>query len=178
MAGKGGGIPRPVLAVVAFLLLARIFASMDSDLLEDFPFFAAVAAFVLFRVLSSRTGNQKRGPVPTPMPETTADQPPKDLGFKIPPLRGAPKTVQEEAQTQAQISDEDLDTLRRDSYERHLEEKKAREQKMEEERLRREHQKREVQAARPEAWNFSPGALRNAVILSEILAPPKALRRK
>jgi hypothetical protein len=68
--------------------------------------------------------------------------------------------------------------LRRDSYERHLAEKQAREEKMEQERLRREHQKRESKTAEREAWSFSPDTLRNAVIWSEIMAPPKALRRR
>ena len=112
--------------------------------------------------------------MPRPVPEPTAQEPPKDLGFKIPPLRGAPK----DTQTEAQPSDEELDILRRESYERHLAEKQAREEKMEQERLGREHQKREEQAACPAAWQFSPDMLKNAVVLSEILAPPKALKRR
>ena len=174
MAGKGGGIPWPVLAVIAFLLLTRIFDAVDPDLLEDFPFFAVIAAFVLFRVLSSQSGKKNRGPVPAPMPEQTTERPPKDLGFKIPPLRGAPKTVQTET---GKVEDE-AELLRQQTLQRQLEEKKARERQMEEERLRREHQKRETQAARQETWQFSSDALRNAVILSEILAPPKSLRKK
>ena len=168
----------PVLAVVVVLILSRVAAAMDEGIAEDFPLFAAIAAFILFRVVTARNEAKRRGPIPTPMPEPSAQELPKDLGFKIPPLRGAPKDVQTEVQAEAQISDEDLDVLRRDSYERHLEEKKAREQQMEEERLRREHQKREAQTERAETWQFSPNALRNAVILSEILAPPKALRKR
>ena len=38
--------------------------------------------------------------------------------------------------------------------------------------------KREEQAACPAAWQFSPDMLKNAVVLSEILAPPKALKRR
>ena len=129
-------------------------------------------AFILFRVLSSGKEAKRRGPVPMPMPapETKAEKIQKELGFKIPTLRNAPKA--------AQPDDEELDALRRDSYERHLAEKKAREEKMEQERLRREHQKRETKTTDREAWRFSPDALRNAVIWSEIMAPPKALRRR
>lgn len=174
MAGKRGGFPLPVIAVVVVLILSRVAAAMDEGFAEDFPLFAAIAAFILFRVIMSRNESKRRGPIPTPMPEPTAQKPPKDLGFEIPPLRGAPKDVQAEAQP----SDEELDVLRRESYERHLAEKQAREEKMEQERLGREHQKRETPTEQAEAWQFSPNALRNAVILSEILAPPKALRRK
>ena len=51
-------------------------------------------------------------------------------------------------------------------------------QKMEEERLLREHQMRETQKAASETLRFSPDALRNAVIWSEIIAPPKARRKR
>lgn len=179
MAGRGG-FPFPVLAVVAVILLSRVLSEMDfdSDFLEDLPFLLAVGAFVLFRVFSSGKEAKRRGPVPTPMPtptqETKAETIKRELGFKIPTLRNAPKT----AQPQEETTDEELDALRRDSYERHLAEKQAREEKMEQERLRREHQKRETKAAEREAWSFSPDALRNAVIWSEIMAPPKALRRR
>ena len=179
MAGRGG-FPFPVLAVFAVILLSRVLSEMDfdSDFLEDLPFLLAVGAFVLFRVFSSGKEAKRRGPVPTPMPtptqETKAETIKRELGFKIPTLRNAPKA----AQPQAEPTDEELDALRRDSYERHLAEKQAREEKMEQERLRREHQKRETKAAEREAWSFSPDALRNAVIWSEIMAPPKALRRR
>jgi len=168
------------LAVFAVILLSRVLSEMDfdSDFLEDLPFLLAVGAFILFRVFSSGKEAKRRGPVPTPMPtptqETKAETIKRELGFKIPTLRNAPKT----AQPQAETTDEELDALRRDSYERHLAEKQAREEKMEQERLRREHQKRETKTAEREAWSFSPDALRNAVIWSEIMAPPKALRRR
>ena len=174
MAGKRGGFPLPVIAVVVVLILSRVAAAMDEGIAEDFPLFAAIAAFILFRVITARNEAKRRGPIPTPMPEPASQKTPNDLGFEITPLRGAPKDVQAEAQP----SDEELDVLRRESYERHLAEKQAREEKMEQERLGREHQKRETPTEQAETWQFSPNVLRNAVILSEILAPPKALRRK
>ena len=176
MAGKGS-FPKPLVYFFVGLILLNLLSGLasDPDFAEDFPLFAAIGAFLLFRFFTSRNGN-RRGPVPMPrpVPEPTAQEPPKDLGFKIPPLRGAPK----DTQTEAQPSDEELDILRRESYERHLAEKQAREEKMEQERLGREHQKREEPAARPAAWQFSPDMLKNAVVLSEILAPPKALRKR
>lgn len=176
MAGKRG-FPKPFVYFFVGLILLNLLSRLaeDPDFVEDFPLFAAIGAFLLFRFFASRSGD-RRGPVPipTPMPEPTAQKQPKDLGFKIPPLRGAPK----DAQAEAQPSDEELDVLRRESYERHLAEKQAREEKMEQERLGREHQKRETPTERAETWQFSPSALRNAVILSEILAPPKALRKR
>ena len=111
-----------------------------------------------------------------PVPEAPTEQP-KDLGFKIPTLKGAPKDARTEEQ-EAQEVEEDLDALRRESYERHLAEKQEREQKMEEERLKREHQTREIQTTALDAGRFSSDGLRSAVIWSEVLAPPKALRRR
>ena len=173
MAGKGG-FPRPIVYFFVGVILLNLLSSLAEDpgFAEDLPFFLVVGGFILFRIISSRNEN-KRSPVPMPVPEAPTEQP-KDLGFKIPPLRGAPK----DTQTEAQPSDEELDILRRESYERHLAEKQAREEKMEQERLGREHQKREEQAACPAAWQFSPDMLKNAVVLSEILAPPKALRKR
>ena len=46
------------------------------------------------------------------------------------------------------------------------------------ERLKREHQTREIQTAALDARRFSSDGLRSAVIWSEVLAPPKALRRR
>ena len=148
--------------------------------MEDLPFFAAVGAFILFRIFSSQTDKKRRGPVPMPMPEPETQGKKRDLGFKIPPLKGAPKTAQTEAQAAqtAEEDDEALDALRRDSYERHLAEKQEREKRMEEERLVRERQRREVRAAESNAGRFSPDMLRNAVVWSEIIAPPKALRKR
>ncbi len=178
MAGRGG-FPRPIVYFFVGLILLNVLSRLasDSDFAEDLPFFLAIGAFILFRVFSSQS-EKKRGPVPMPrpMPETQTEQP-KDLGSKIPTLKGAPRDAQAEAQ-EAQKADEDLDALRRDSYERHLAAKQEREQKMEEERLRREHQTRAIQTATPDARRFSPDALRNAVIWSEIIAPPKALRKR
>ena len=180
-----GRFPLPLLFFAAALFLFRVLSQLDldEDILEDLPFLSAVAAFVLFRVFSSRTETKRRGPVPRPMPvpmpapEPTAEPQPKDLGFKIPPLKGAPKDAQAEAQ-EARNADEELDVLRRESYERHMAEKQAREEKKEQERLRREHREREMQTAKPETLSFSPDALRNAVIWSEVLGKPKALRKQ
>ena len=131
MAGNGG-FPKPLVYFFVGLILLNLLSGLasDPDFAEDFPLFAAIGAFLLFRFFTSRNGN-RRGPVPMPrpVPEPTAQEPPKDLGFKIPPLRGAPK----DTQTEAQPSDEELDILRRESYERHLAEKQAREEKMEQE---------------------------------------------
>lgn len=179
MAGKGG-FPRPIVYFFVGLILLNLLSNLvsDPDFAEDLPFFMVIGGFILFQILTSRS-EKKRGPVPAPMPRPMPEVPteqPKDLGFKIPPLKGAPKDAQTEAQ-EAQKAEEDLDALRRESYERHLAEKQAREEKKEQERLRREHQAREIKTATPEEWRFSPDALRNAVIWSEIMAPPKARRR-
>ena len=176
MAGKGG-FPKPLVYFFVGLVLLNLLSGLasDPDFAEDFPLFAAIGAFLLFRFFISRSGNRREpAPMPRPVPEPTAQEPPKDLGFKIPPLRGAPKKPQAEAQP----SDEELDILRRESYERHLAEKQEREKRMEEERLARERQRREVQAAESNAGQFSPDMLRNAMIWSEILAKPKALRKR
>lgn len=185
---KGKGETSPVGIFIVGLFLLHWFSSVFGwdyfeDFFEDFPLFPLMFGFVLFRLFSVLTGKNKRGPVPMPTPEPTAErpaeEPPKDLGFEIPPLRGAPKEAQAEAQEtqEAEEDDEALDALRRDSYERHLAEKQERERKMEEERLRREHQMRETQTT-TDARRFSPDALRNAIIWSEILGKPKALRRR
>lgn len=178
MAGRGS-FPFPIAAVFAVIILSRVLSEMDidSELLEDLPFLLAIGAFVLFRVFSSGKEAKRHGPVPTPVPtptqETKAETIKRELGFKIPTLRNAPKAAQPEAAT----SDEELDVLRRESYERHLAEKQAREEKMEQERLRRERQTDAARAAESEPPSFAPDALRNAILWSEIIAPPKALRK-
>lgn len=176
MAGKGG-FPRPIVYFFVGVILLNLLSSLAEDpgFAEDLPFFLVVGGFILFRIISSRNEN-KRSPVPMPVPEAPTEQP-KDLGFKIPTLKGAPKDARTEEQ-EAQEVEEDLDALRRESYERHLAEKQEREQKMEEERLKREHQTREIQTAASDARRFSSDGLRSAVIWSEVLAPPKALRRR
>lgn len=172
------GIPLPIVIVgILFLLQFLSGLDMDADFLEDVPFFAAIGAFILFRILSSQVEQKKRGPVPMPMPEPTPREKPRDIGFKIPPLKGAPKPEDTDTQ-EAQEDDEALDVWRRESYERHLAEKQERERRMEEERLAREHQKRETQQAEPTDRRLSPDALRRAVIWSEILGKPKALMRR
>lgn len=180
MAGKGG-FPRPIVYFFVGLILLNLLSNLvsDPDFAEDLPFFMVIGGFILFQILTSRS-EKKRGPVPAPMPRPMPEVPteqPKDLGFKIPPLKGAPKDARTEEQ-EAQEVEEDLDALRRESYERHLAEKQEREQKMEEERLKREHQTREIQTAASDARRFSSDGLRSAVIWSEVLAPPKALRRR
>ena len=176
------GIPLPVI-IVAVLFLLQFLSSMewDAELLEDLPFFAAIVAFILFRVVMERGEVKRRGPVPMPMPmpvpETETEEQPKDLGFEIPPLKGAPQEATEEAAVDTS-ADEGEELRRRHSLQRHMAEKQAREQKMEEERLAREHQKRETKAAASQSLRISPDALRNAVIWSEIFAPPKALRKR
>ena len=180
------GIPLPVV-IVAVLFLLQFLSSMewDAELLEDLPFFAAVVAFILFRVFMERTEVKRRGPVPMPIPvpkpraetEPEKEGQPEELGFEIPPLKGAPKEAQEEIVVDTS-ADEGEELRRQHSLQRHMAEKQAREQKMEEERLAREHQKRETRAATAGAWQVSPDALRNAVIWSEIIAPPKALRKR
>ncbi len=174
MAGRGG-FPFPIAAVFAVIILSRVLSEMDidSDILEDLPFLLAIGAFVLFRVFSSGKEAKRRGPVPMPTQETKAETIKRELGFKIPTLRNAPKA----AQPEAAASDEELDVLRRESYERHLAEKQAREEKMEQERLRRERQTDAARAAESEPPSFSPDAIRNAILWSEIIAPPKALRK-
>lgn len=176
MAGKGG-FPRPIVYFFVGVILLNLLSSLAEDpgFAEDLPFFLVVGGFILFRIISSRNEN-KRSPVPMPVPKAPTEQP-KDLGFKIPTLKGAPKDARTEEQ-EVQEVEEDLDALRRESYERHLAEKQEREQKMEEERLKREHQTREIQTAASDARRFSSDALRSAVIWSEVLAPPKALRRR
>ena len=179
MAGRGG-FPKPIAYFFIGLILLNVLSGLasDPDFAEDLPFFMVVGGFILFRIITSQS-EKKRGPVPMPMPrpETKAEKIQKELGFKIPTLRNAPKAAQTEAQ-EAQKVEEDLDALRRESYERHLAEKQEREKKREEERLKREHQTREIQTATSDARRFSSDALRSAVIWSEVLAPPKALRRR
>ena len=180
---KGRGETSPIGLVIVGLFMLHWFSAVFGwdyfeDFFEDFPFFPLLFGFVLFRIFSALTEKNKRGPVPMPKPKAPAQEQPKDLGFKIPPLKGAPKEARAEAQTEEPMTDDELDILRRDSYERHLAEKQEREQKMEEERLLREHQMRETQKAASETLRFSPDALRNAVIWSEIIAPPKALRKR
>ena len=182
---KGRGETSPIGLVIVGLVLLQWFSAVFGwdyfeDFFEDFPLFPLLFVFVLFRIFSAMTEKNKRGPVPMPPPKVP-EQPaqtkqPKDLGFKIPPLKGAPKEARMEKQAEAQITDEELDVLRRDSYERHLAEKQAREQKKEQERLAREHQKHEAPKAEPSEWRLSSDTLRNAVIWSEILGKPKALR--
>ena len=182
---KGKGESSPVGLVIVGLFLLHWFSSVFGwdyfeDFFEDFPLIPVMCAFVLFRIVTSvgkRTPVPMPKPAPMPQPEAPVQKQPKDLGFKIPPLKGAQKTAQTQAQD-ALEDDEALDALRRDSYERHLAEKQAREQKMEQERLAREHQSRETQTAQSEALRFSPDALKSAVIWSEILGKPKALRRR
>lgn len=185
---KGKGEISPVGIVIVGLFLLHWFSAVlgwdyFEDFFEDFPLFPLIFGFVLFRLFSVLTGKNKRGPVPMPMPkapERPTQGKTRDIGFKIPPLKGAPKTAQTEAQDvqTAEEDDEALDALRRDSYERHLAEKQEREKKMERERLAREHQKQEEPQPEPSAGWFSPDALRNAVIWSEILGKPRAMRSR
>ena len=99
MAGKGS-FPKPLVYFFVGLILLNLLSGLasDPDFAEDFPLFAAIGAFLLFRFFTSRNGN-RRGPVPMPrpVPEPTAQEPPKDLGFKIPPLKGAPKDALRDA---------------------------------------------------------------------------------
>ena len=174
-----GRFPLPIVAVFVLLFLSHIFSDLelDPDLVEDFPLFAAIAAFVLFRVIASRTGTKRRVPVPMPKTERRAGEAeqPKGLGFELPPLRGAPKEAR--AETRQAAPEADAELLRQQSLQRRLAEKKAREEEMEQERLRREHQTRAARKEASEPLPFSPDALRSAILWSEIIAPPKALRK-
>ena len=169
-----GRFPLPIVAVFVLLLLAHIVSDMDSDLLEDFPLFAAIAAFVLFRVLSSHTESKKRGSAPEQgkIPKNL-----KDLGFKIPELRGAPKDARIEApqaaESAAQCDDEDA------AMQAFALEAMHRKQQRQEAEMREQAAQAAIEEkARMHRPSLTPDALRNAVILSEILAPPKALRKK
>ena len=95
MAGRGS-FPFPIAAVFAVIILSRVLSEMDidSDILEDLPFLLAIGAFVLFRVFSSGKEAKRRGPVPRPTQETKAETIKRELGFKIPTLRNAPKAAQ------------------------------------------------------------------------------------
>ncbi len=169
-----GRFPLPIVAVFVLLLLAHIVSDMDSDLLEDFPLFAAIAAFVLFRVLSSHTESKKRGPAPE---QGKRPKNLKDLGFKIPELRGAPKDARVEApqaaESAAQCDEEDT---ARQAIE--LEARYRKQQRQEAEVREQATQAAIEEKARMHRPSLTPEALRNAVILSEILAPPKALRKR
>ena len=177
MARKGGASPPIIVYIFAVLIILNLVSKLlaDPDFAEGFPLFAAIGAFLLFRYLTSRNG-KRQSPAPAPEPELPAEREPQNIGFEIPPLRGAPQEEQPEVQT----VEEDLDVSRQQSLRRHLAEKKTREEKQEQERLRREHQAgamRAPQTPPQEAGAFSPAALRNALIWSEIIAPPKAMRR-
>lgn len=173
---KGAGrFPLPIFFIVALVVLSRVFDAIGGDLAEDFPLFAAIAAFILFRVLASPGEKRRRGPIPMPVPGPSEGQAPKDIGFKIPPLRGAPKESRAEAPTRAAESDAG-ELRRQQALRRQLAEKRARDG--EEERLRGERQELAARAADPGGGSFSPDALRGAVLWAEILAPPKALRKQ
>ncbi len=181
-----GKIPLPVIVVAGLIILSEFISDIDGDILEDLPFFAVIAAFVLFRVFMSGSGKRERKPAPPPEREmgqgTETDSGSGSLGFEIPPISGAPQeTPSEPVDVMPAPEAEELGHQR--SLLRHLEEKRAREQRHERERLRREHQT--VRPAEPEKpssdarrADFGPEALRNAVLWSEILAPPKALRHR
>ena len=181
MGRKGGASPPVIVYIFVALIILNLVSKLlaDPDFAEDFPLFAAIGAFLLFRFIFARN-KKDRGPVPMPAPDMPTGEAPTDLGFKIPPLRGAPK----EARAEAQSADADEKELRKhQSLSRHLAEKKAREEKQEQERLRREHQSQEKPMHRPQqaetgTGRFSADTLRNAMIWSEILAPPKALRKR
>ena len=165
-----GRFPLPIVAVFVLLLLTHIVSDMDSDLLEDFPLFAAIAAFVLFRVFSSQIESKKRIPAPE---QGERPRNLKDLGFKIPELRGAPKEASQSAEPAAQFDEEEaarqaiaLDAQYRKQQRQEAEVREQAEQAAIEEKAR---------AHQP---SLTHEALRNAVILSEILAPPKALRKR
>ena len=169
---RKGGFPKPIAYIIGGLILLNLLSNLasDPDFAEDFPLFAAIGAFLLFRFFSSRCAN-RRGPAPMPMPQPQPEEQPKDLGFKIPPLRGAPKDAQEEARETENEEDAVRLAMEFDARQR-KQQRQAAEVKEQAERSAAEAEARAHQLA------LSPDALRNAVILSEILAPPKALRRR
>ena len=59
MAGKGG-FPKPLVYFFVGLILLNLLSGLasDPDFAEDFPLFAAIGAFLLFRFFTSRNGNR------------------------------------------------------------------------------------------------------------------------
>ena len=166
----------PILMAFAVLFLVRILASFDDDLTEDFPFFAVVAAFIAFRFFAERSEERKRGPIPMPTPKTSAKEGQKNVGFKIPTLKGAPGAKAAEADEARRDEKDSEEALKRQSLKHPSNEKDTKERKRDEDRLRREHRKREINAS--ENPGYSPETLRSAVIWAEVFAPPKAMRRR
>lgn len=169
---RKGGFPRPIAYIIGGLILLNLLSGLasDPDFAEDFPLFAAIGAFLLFRFFMSRSG-KRRGPVPMPMPTPQPEEQPQDLGFKIPPLRGAPKDAQAEAREAE--SEEEAARLAME-----FDARQKKQQRQEAEAREQAAQAKAERAARGQQLSFSPDALRNAVIWSEIFAPPKALRKK
>lgn len=153
--------------------------------------------FILFVFLSiafDKLGKKKK-PVPKlppreqPLPPPAQPGKPRELGFEVPKLEGAPEperpsTVQDEQGVWHEadsILQEQLQAL----------EEAERDRRQDEERERRESALREAearayaaqaklpgQAAAHRAPAVEAGQLRAAVIWSEILGKPKALRRR
>ena len=149
--------------------------------------------FVLFVILSivfDRKGKKK--PVPRQQPMEPPEQPERsgDLGFEVPKLEGAPKP-----ERPATVQDEQGVWHEADSVlQEHLEALEAaeRDRRQDEERERRERAIREAEArayaaqaklpghdgAAEPAPPLTPEQARAAIVWSEILGRPKALRRR
>ena len=136
-----------------------------------------VGIFLLYRWAKKKEKPAPRWPLPGPMSvprerTTGVSYGASDgsLGFEVPPLAGAPKSVGGGAYQEA--SEREMPPRERFSAR-----EKARARQRRQTAAKRETMMEASPAAGRPAPSFTPATLANAVVLAEILAPPKALRR-
>ncbi|SDG34541.1 hypothetical protein SAMN05216584_10496 [Selenomonas sp. WCT3] len=141
-----------------------------------------IIVFVLFAVLSDKSGSKKKAPVPRP--ENSAAKTSGNLGFKIPELRNAPDSSKRDAE---------WIRLQEQAY-RKEQEAKRREAEYKKQRLQQE---ADIRAAEEAAYEvqaklvsvskrkpklqipvLTPETAQQAVVFAEILGRPKAYRRR
>lgn len=141
--------------------------------------FWAIILFVIFAIISDRTGKKKPVPkrrVPNPGRRPVPDISAPDTDrlerakLEIPELKGAPSLPELETVSQVQAEAEII--AQQEKYQEMLREKRRREQRRAEEAQQRKADKEAAAAVMP-----GLNEIQQAIVWSEILAKPRAYRR-
>lgn len=138
--------------------------------------FWVIVLFILFAIFSDKKGKKK--PVPKRRIPDFPQRPLPDIGerlrekLKIPELRGAPPIP--EIQTSQTVQDKDAILAEQERYQEMLHRKKMQQLEQESQQATIQREERQ-QAPQPQ---LTLNNMQQAVIWSEILAKPKAYRRR
>ncbi len=138
--------------------------------------FWVIVLFILFAIFSDKKGKKK--PVPKRRTPDFPQRPLPDIGerlrekLKIPELRGAPPIP--EIQTSPTVQDRDAILAEQERYQEMLHQKKMQQLEQESQQATIQREERQ-QAPQPQ---LTLNNMQQAVIWSEILAKPKAYRRR